>query len=210
MDELANVISSLSRGSQPEGDKSFGQLSASVEAMDTLIKKYATYTTLKPANYSGLRVPDTPPIVLLTGSTGSIGSHILADLLADKRIARVYTLNRPSDMAPLSRLQSAFREKALNLNLLDIDSLVPLIGDVNREDFGLGTEIFSEVGVRHIVLYPSLHPFSTRLSDQSLTSYTTPGQSISISHSSHSKTKSQGYEGLWTYVPLHLTAFVFL
>ncbi|KAI0392366.1 hypothetical protein F5Y17DRAFT_436780 [Xylariaceae sp. FL0594] len=55
--------------------------------------------------------------VILTGSTGSVGSYILASLLARKDVKRVYCLNRGSDAAV--KQTSSFRERGLPYDLLD-------------------------------------------------------------------------------------------
>ncbi|EKM52251.1 uncharacterized protein PHACADRAFT_260494 [Phanerochaete carnosa HHB-10118-sp] len=92
------------------------------------------------------------PVVLLTGSTGNIGSHILAYLLAEPRIARVYTLNRPS-ADPRGRLEAAFRERGLPVEELDDPRLMSLVGDVTRDNFGLDDAQYQEVlaSVTHVV-----------------------------------------------------------
>lgn len=84
------------------------------------------------------------PVVLLTGSTGNIGSHILAHILADDRIGRVYTINRPSE-DPLGRLRAALTERELPVDLLDTPKVVCLAGDVCREYFGLEVRVYDEV-----------------------------------------------------------------
>lgn len=83
-------------------------------------------------------------VVLLTGSTGNIGSHILASLLADKRIARVYALNRPSTLAA-DRLVTAFEDRSLPVKLLSQSKLISLTGDISQENFGIAPGIFEEV-----------------------------------------------------------------
>ena len=82
-------------------------------------------------------------VVLLTGSTGSVGSHVLAALLAEPKVEKVYVLNRNSEVA---KLEEAFLERGLPLELLDKkEKLVPLKGDVTQERLGLGEGVFNEV-----------------------------------------------------------------
>lgn len=83
-------------------------------------------------------------VVLLTGSTGNIGSHILAHLLEDQRITKIYTLNRPSAGAE-DRLQTAFAERGLPVELLQLDKLVSLSGDVTQPNFALESAQYAEV-----------------------------------------------------------------
>lgn len=82
--------------------------------------------------------------VLLTGSTGAVGSHILALLLADPDIGKVYTLNRPASVS-YDRQQVAFIERGLDPWLLEDQKLVQLIGDLNDDYFGLKLAKFDEV-----------------------------------------------------------------
>lgn len=94
-------------------------------------------------------------VVLLTGSTGNIGSHILASLLRDPRITAVYTLNRPSSTSA-DRLFTAFRQRCLPVELLSQKKLSPYVGDLTQECFGLPKELFKQVRSR-VVSPPSRH-----------------------------------------------------
>lgn len=90
------------------------------------------------------RAQEGAPVVLITGSTGNIGSHILAYLLADKRVGKVYTLNRPS-ADPLGRLKAAFADRGLPVDALDNPKFVSLVGEVTKDKFGLDDAQYSEV-----------------------------------------------------------------
>ncbi|EKM59937.1 uncharacterized protein PHACADRAFT_206156 [Phanerochaete carnosa HHB-10118-sp] len=105
----------------------------------------AKYTADMPRARAGKAVDvGAVPVVLLTGSTGNIGSHILACLLAEPRIARVYALNRPS-ADPHGRLAAAFRERGLPEKALDDPRLVSLVGDVTHERFGLDEAQYNDI-----------------------------------------------------------------
>ncbi|KAG6843342.1 hypothetical protein H0H93_001329, partial [Arthromyces matolae] len=69
------------------------------EAVEAMIEKYSSGLD-RPSSLQG---PSTPgdKVVLLTGSTGNLGSQILADLLLDSTVHRVYALNRDSDSTPI-------------------------------------------------------------------------------------------------------------
>jgi FlaA1/EpsC-like NDP-sugar epimerase len=50
--------------------------------------------------------------VLLTGSTGSLGSELLAMLLGNDRVQKVYALNRPSTQrSSLARHEDTFQQR---------------------------------------------------------------------------------------------------
>lgn len=82
-------------------------------------------------------------VVLLTGSTGNLGSHVLASLLSEKRVTRVFTLNRPSSRQ--DRQKNAFIDGKFPLGLLQSEALTALVGDVSRTDLGLDAQTFAEV-----------------------------------------------------------------
>lgn len=55
-------------------------------------------------------------VVLLTGSTGSLGSYLLSDLLRDDTVTTVYCLNRSAGASV--RQMKSFRQKGLNTDAL--------------------------------------------------------------------------------------------
>ncbi|EKM50011.1 uncharacterized protein PHACADRAFT_130503 [Phanerochaete carnosa HHB-10118-sp] len=112
---------------------------------DEIREMIAKYTTdMSRARVGKAADVGAVPVVLLTGSTGNIGSHILACLLAEPRIARVYALNRPS-ADPHGRLAAAFRERGLPEKALDDPRLVSLVGDVTHERFGLDEAQYNDI-----------------------------------------------------------------
>lgn len=64
-------------------------------AFQALVDKYTTQATFSPTRPS--ETSHEGPTVLLTGSTGSLGSYVLDTLLADPMISKVYCLNRDPD-----------------------------------------------------------------------------------------------------------------
>lgn len=85
-------------------------------------------------------------VVLLTGSTGSIGSHILVTLLRDEAISKVYTFDRHTkDVTIQQRLANSLRERGLPVELLSSAKLTALTGDLNADFFGLDRPTYYEV-----------------------------------------------------------------
>ncbi|KAH9941064.1 hypothetical protein B0H21DRAFT_811720 [Amylocystis lapponica] len=125
---------------------------ASRSSVDNIKEMIAKYTAKLPTPLATIAEKRDPrAVVLLTGSTGALGSHILVDLLSDERIARVYALNRGQDLA--ERQQAVFQEARLPTALLEGDKLVQLSGDLSREDFGLETSVLDDIrsSVTHII-----------------------------------------------------------
>ncbi|KAL1726524.1 male sterility protein-domain-containing protein [Schizophyllum commune] len=122
---------------------------------------------IAPASHSP---PKYPVTVLLTGSTGHLGSEILASLLTDERIERVYTLDRAGKENSLDRARKGasldragrgvsdgvtagvrdrqrarWADKGLDDELLQSPKLVPLEGDVSAPRFGQSDEVYREM-----------------------------------------------------------------
>ncbi|EKM52250.1 uncharacterized protein PHACADRAFT_211524 [Phanerochaete carnosa HHB-10118-sp] len=148
IEQLAATLRSLV---DPSGGADAATLHARtrVDEIRAMIEKYSDDLPTARAQAFGR---GAAPIVLLTGSTGNIGSHILAYLLAEPRVARVYTLNRPS-ADPRGRLKAALSERDLPVKELDGPRLVLLAGDVTRDNFGLDDAQYREViaSVTHII-----------------------------------------------------------
>ena len=113
--------------------------------MDEIEDLVAKYTHgLPPAKTRTIDYPSSPPVVLLTGATGNIGSHILAHLLSVGAIEQVYTIDRHS-LDPRARLRTAFMDRSLSPDLLDEKKLVCLTGDVEVMRFGMEERTYNEV-----------------------------------------------------------------
>lgn len=85
-------------------------------------------------------------VVLLTGSTGNLGALILAMLLSNQAVARVYALNRPSSQAStLERHIKRFEDKTLDTSALSSEKLVFLEGETSNPHLGLTDHVYNEV-----------------------------------------------------------------
>lgn len=120
-------------------------------AIDAMIHKYSMDLLGNPdgivadgvANYETW---SAGAVVLVTGTTGGLGSFLLAQLLENPAVERVYALNRPSAFASIAeRQRSAFVDKALPVNLLSSEKLVYIETDASQENCGLTSSIYVEV-----------------------------------------------------------------
>lgn len=85
-------------------------------------------------------------VVLLTGSTGTLGTYILQQLLNDPRVTRVYALNRPSAGKDMwSRQSESLLDRGVNLTVLDSAKLELIEGDTTKADLGLNGELLNEI-----------------------------------------------------------------
>jgi hypothetical protein len=96
-----------------------------------------------------------PPddVVLVTGTTGTIGSNVLAQLVADPKVERVYSLNRES-LTPLdTRQRIALSERGLDPSVVDSPKVVLLEGTVSQPKLGLPDDLYEELrtSVTHVI-----------------------------------------------------------
>ncbi|KAG6888349.1 hypothetical protein C0995_009042 [Termitomyces sp. Mi166 len=126
----------------PEGFESGKDNKAEIEAM---IEKYSVGLEASPS--CGTFSAPKSKVILLTGSTGNLGSQILADLLLDPSVERVYALNRAStgSASVLERQTERFVDKALDVKLLESDRLFFVKGDTTLPRLGLSDELYNEV-----------------------------------------------------------------
>jgi hypothetical protein len=88
----------------------------------------------------------TGQVLLLTGTTGGLGSHILRDACENEKVVRVYAFNRPQKRAPLAQRQrDVLREHGLDERIVDNKKVVLLEGDLTAENFGLEERVYKEV-----------------------------------------------------------------
>ncbi|KAF7293886.1 Acetyl-CoA synthetase-like protein [Mycena chlorophos] len=110
------------------------------KAVEDMIAKYsASFAPARARSNSGKAV------ILLTGSTGGLGSHILDILLRNDAVQRVYAFNRPGRTPISQRQEAGFADRGLDVRVLASDKLVYLEGDSSRQDLGLSDQLFEEL-----------------------------------------------------------------
>jgi thioester reductase-like protein len=94
----------------------------------------------------------SPAEVFLTGGTGFLGAHILAELLG-RTGARIHCLARASDAAEgIRRLRGALESRMLWRDGME-ERIVPLVGDLGLPRFGLSENAFRELAGRVDAVY---------------------------------------------------------
>ncbi|KAJ7656866.1 putative aminoadipate reductase [Mycena polygramma] len=135
IEELAAAIATSVHGSS---DGSDGGQAAIVEKM---IAKYSEgFKALVPEKTTSAA---SGMVVLLTGSTGGLGSHMLEILLRLPSVQRVYAFNRKGRNSASERQLDAFTDRALDVSLLSSPKLVYLEGDASSADLSLPSEIWT-------------------------------------------------------------------
>ena len=114
---------------------------ARISEMRALLDKYAA--DLPTPNWKPATAGGEGGTVLITGSTGRLGSHLLSLLLQRGDVRRVYALNRGENGR--ERQLEAFGMWKLDTGLLKDDKVVFYAMDTTKKDLGLGKEVYEEV-----------------------------------------------------------------
>ncbi|KAI0509753.1 hypothetical protein F5B22DRAFT_615931 [Xylaria bambusicola] len=138
--QMAGVISSIlsSTGSPDGSDTSSDQILLD-QLLGTYEQKLQTIISSNSKNSTGT-TPDGQTVVL-TGSTGSVGSYILASLLARKDVKKIFCLNRGID-APTKQVAS-FRARGLAGLESDDGRVVYLRVTMHEPKLGLSDEDYT-------------------------------------------------------------------
>ncbi|KAH7886930.1 putative nonribosomal peptide synthetase [Phlebopus sp. FC_14] len=113
-------------------------------AMNAMIEKYS----VGPKGSGSARTTNSIPaaVVLLNGSTGGLGSYLLAQLLENPAVKRVYALNRPSSSTSVEQRQrSSFIDRDLRVELLQSEKIVYVEADVAQIHCGLPDSLYAEI-----------------------------------------------------------------
>ncbi|GAB1312341.1 Male sterility, NAD-binding [Madurella fahalii] len=108
-------------------------------AMASLLRQYeqnidqVAVQSPEPPSFTRENIP-TPEVVLLTGSTGTVGSFFLNRLLADSRVSHIYCLNRAPDSRSLQCARNRHRGLACDF---PPDRVTFLTADLARDHLGL-------------------------------------------------------------------------
>ncbi|KAL4260475.1 Adenylate-forming Reductase [Pleurotus pulmonarius] len=102
---------------------------------------------LEPMNTSGQSTSRdaSDTTVLLTGSTGALGSHLLFRLLKDDSVQKVFTLNRTASAPVHKRQLASFRDQGLDMSILASPKLVSLEGDLTKPQFAMDQDAYNEI-----------------------------------------------------------------
>ena len=113
----------------PENELAFAQLMLS------------RYTTNWPEGVTKTRSSHPEALsVLLTGSTGSLGSYILDLLVTSPKIATIYCINRSDDALQRQTTQNESRHLSTSWENVHF-----LRGDLSKIHFGLGEAIYADL-----------------------------------------------------------------
>ncbi|KXN82909.1 L-aminoadipate-semialdehyde dehydrogenase large subunit [Leucoagaricus sp. SymC.cos] len=95
------------------------------------------------------------PSVFLTGSTGHLGSQILAHLLTDPAISRVYTFNCPGTRSIEEQHADQFCTDGLDVDVLKSNKLRFVEGDLSEKHLSISEDLYDEVNSVLLIIYNS-------------------------------------------------------
>ena len=135
---------------EPGASQSLNPRQERIQAMNAMIMKYSVGlpgfdSTANGASHNGTYTD--PAVVLLTGSTGGLGSFILSQLIENPAVERVYALNRPSSTSIEERQRSAFIDRDISVDLLDSKKLVYVETDASQDNCGFSPALYEEVAI---------------------------------------------------------------
>ena len=133
------------------------QLSRSTASLDIdteearkqrLLRLVTKYTQAWPEHRSTkVDINPAEEVILLTGSTGGLGSQLLAQLVTMSTVSRIYTFNRPAQKSSRDRHSEAFLDRGNEVALLESQKIIYVEGDTAVEGFNIKPELFSEVSM---------------------------------------------------------------
>lgn len=110
------------------------------EKIDRMVKKY-TGDMVRRKSLANAAERSTKHTVVITGSTGSLGTHVLEQLLANPDVEKVYCLNRSADAE--TRTKQSFSKH--NHDATDISKAEFIKTDFGSEKLGLSDETYARL-----------------------------------------------------------------
>jgi FlaA1/EpsC-like NDP-sugar epimerase len=151
LNQLTNIMikahdpTILNGTSVEDADASWAHIDKTIEQYTVGLKPLRLRSSME--NVDSLNQAVLPTIVLLTGSTGNLGSYLLSTLVHQQNVNRIYCLNRRSTMRVdlAERQKKTLGELGLDTSILSSPKVVLLEGDVAQDRLGLENDIFEEV-----------------------------------------------------------------
>ncbi|KAK0461852.1 uncharacterized protein EV420DRAFT_1665230 [Desarmillaria tabescens] len=160
--QLATFLHSIAQGTHV----SSVSLGSRVDDMRTMVSKYSKDFLVTSEKQPDPLILETGKVILLTGTTGALGCHILASLVLDQTVGHIYAVNRPG------KISRALINHGIDINMekvtmLEVDlssksqvfphevrsSVTHIIHNAWRVDFNLGLSSFESNirGLRNLI-----------------------------------------------------------
>ncbi|KAI0938637.1 putative NRPS-like protein biosynthetic cluster, variant 2 [Taiwanofungus camphoratus] len=146
---VTGLVKAMSDALEPS---SYGlETSTKVEALQRMVERYASAFPLRPST-SARTAQEGQDVVLVTGTTSGFGCDILAELLQDASVNRVYAFNHnPRDVT--MRQRAAFRQRGLDEALLLQPKYQHVEGDLSVSGLNIDPQLMQEIrnSTTHII-----------------------------------------------------------
>lgn len=144
------IVSSLSASSPTTESKPESEPDIT-EQFRKIVERFTSDLSPRPlSSQNGSGNADTSDHVLLTGTTGSLGSFLLVHLINQPNVERIYCFNRRGGTDTIQRQLSGFKDRGLDTSKLEsaIGYRVKFFDvDLSRTKLGLSDTDYEEVGV---------------------------------------------------------------
>ncbi|KAF5346966.1 hypothetical protein D9758_010089 [Tetrapyrgos nigripes] len=166
IDQLSIFISSVASGTWNGDDQSqiiHNKRAAMLLMIDRFSQNFPSVSGVGLAKEKGMKV------VLVTGTTGALGSHLLSQLIDDDSIFCIYACNRRGDTGILERQLKAFEERGIGKQKLKSKILegkvVLLEANLAMNKLDVDKKVYEEIqaSVTHIVHNAWLVDFNVSL-----------------------------------------------
>ena len=138
--------------SKPTPAQEAGDTAARDAAVNGYVQKYSRDFVVP---VDSVEYPETMAhCVIVTGGTGSLGSHLVAHMAALPTVATVVCLNRTTrDFEPEARQHRAFRDRGIHIDTRGLSKLLVIEVDTSKPRLGLARDVYSGLvnSVTHIV-----------------------------------------------------------
>ncbi|KAG6995597.1 hypothetical protein G7Y79_00044g080680 [Physcia stellaris] len=134
----SETLEDLVNGSntQMHSDSENAALAARKKSVDDYVQKYTAGFSIPLSSPSSSALNDNAKVVLVTGASGSLGSHLVDQIAQKPDVKTVICLNREKNTEPYLRQQKAMRDKGIRsfdkirskLLILQSNSTAPKLG----------------------------------------------------------------------------------
>ena len=132
---LAHHIDGLRTGTAEQAKDTY-------QLMHDLVMKHSSFKTYN----EEYQTTPTAETVVLTGVTGGLGAHLLAQLVRDPSVSTVWALVRAStEHVALERTLSSLSSRGISLSVEEIRKIIAVPSDLSKPDLGLGASRFVQL-----------------------------------------------------------------
>ena len=124
-----------------EGHKDENAEEAQTKRLRELIERYTSNFPTRPTVLR--KRTDSRDVVLVTGTTGGLGSHILRHLLLESSVAKVFAYNKA--FSTMDEQRAIFAFNGLDTDVLDSPKLRFICGNMDEPLLGLTGSVYKEV-----------------------------------------------------------------